>query len=138
MDSINSPSISFRLNSSISSSNLSASILEKSSISLIIDNNDSALFFAMFARWRCSSVNLLCNSSPSIPNTPFIGVRISWLIFARNSDFRCVASSALFNASTKSLACVFNEVVFTVTCSSSAETNCFCLNISVCCKRVLK
>ena len=29
-----------------------------------------------------------------MPITPFIGVRISWLMFARNSDFARVAASA--------------------------------------------
>ena len=30
-----------------------------------------------------------CRSSSSMPSTPFIGVRISWLIAARNSDLAC-------------------------------------------------
>ena len=36
----------------------------------------------------------------------FIGVRISWLMFARNIDFISVASSALRLALTSSAACV--------------------------------
>ncbi len=36
----------------------------------------------------------------------FIGVRISWLMFARNIDFISVASSALRLAPTSSAACV--------------------------------
>jgi len=34
------------------------------------------------------------SSSPVIPITPFIGVRISWLIIARNSDFAWADASA--------------------------------------------
>ena len=37
-----------------------------------------------------------------MPSTPFIGVRISWLTLATNSDFRRAASSALSRASTSS------------------------------------
>src|ERR1700733_2280412 len=33
-----------------------------------------------------------------MPRTPFIGVRISWLMFARNSDFARLAPSAACNA----------------------------------------
>ena len=39
-----------------------------------------------------------------MPMIAFIGVRISWLMLARNIDFACVASSALALASRR-LAC---------------------------------
>ena len=35
-----------------------------------------------------------------MPMTPFIGVRISWLMFARNSDLSREASSAAWRART--------------------------------------
>ena len=35
-----------------------------------------------------------CASNSAMPSTPFIGVRISWLILARNSDFARSASTA--------------------------------------------
>ena len=37
-----------------------------------------------------------------MPMTPFIGVRISWLMFARNADFSRDASSASSRAFTTS------------------------------------
>ncbi len=45
----------------------------------------------------CRSVSSVMFSSSVIPMMPFMGVRISWLIFARNSD---LAFSALFAFST--------------------------------------
>jgi hypothetical protein len=42
----------------------------------------------------CSAVNAVSNNRPVIPITPFIGVRISWLMFARNADFARLAASA--------------------------------------------
>ena len=43
----------------------------------------------------CSAVSAVSSSSVVMPMTPFIGVRISWLMLARNSDFARVASSSL-------------------------------------------
>ena len=43
---------------------------------------------------RCSSVSSVSSSRPPIPITAFIGVRISWLIVARNELFALVAASA--------------------------------------------
>ena len=58
--------------------------------------------------WPSSCVS--CNR-PSIPMTPFIGVRISWLMVARNSDFALVAaSSARFVLRRSSCSCVKNSV----------------------------
>ncbi len=39
------------------------------------------------ANWRCSSSSSVSSSRAVSPITPFIGVRISWLMLARNSDF---------------------------------------------------
>jgi hypothetical protein len=44
---------------------------------------------------RCSGVSGVSRSRPVIPITPFIGVRISWLIVARNALLARVAASAL-------------------------------------------
>jgi hypothetical protein len=38
------------------------------------------------AHSRCSGVKFRFNSMLIIPRMPFIGVRISWLMFARNWD----------------------------------------------------
>ncbi|MNE88136.1 hypothetical protein D3C80_1854060 [compost metagenome] len=44
----------------------------------------------------CSSLKVVVSSNCSMPSTPFMGVRSSWLIMARKSDlarFACSASS---------------------------------------------
>ena len=77
--------------------NLPASIFERSSTSLIRTNNCLPEFFAFF---RYSP--LLCGLSKAnsiMPKRPFIGVRNSWLILARNSDFALFASTACCSAS---------------------------------------
>ena len=43
--------------------------------------------------------NCLCCKASDIPMTPFSGVRISWLIVARNSDFASLAVTASRRAS---------------------------------------
>ena len=43
---------------------------------------------------RCWSSRAVSSSRPVSPMTPLIGVRISWLIVATNSDFSRDASSA--------------------------------------------
>ncbi|NER82166.1 MAG: PAS domain S-box protein [Leptolyngbya sp. SIO1D8] len=50
----------------------------------------------------CSLDGLVSRSISVIPITAFIGVRISWLIFAKNIALALVASSALFFASIRS------------------------------------
>ena len=60
----------------------------------MIPSSDSPLerMISANSRWRgCRSVS---SSSPLIPITAFIGVRISWLIVARNEPFAAFASSA--------------------------------------------
>ena len=47
---------------------------------------------------RCSGVSGVSSSSPVMPMTPFIGVRISWLIVARNSLLARLAASAASRA----------------------------------------
>ena len=55
-------------------------------------------------RSRAAPSSAACRSSSSVmPITPFIGVRISWLMLARNSLFRREASSAPSRARTRSL-----------------------------------
>ena len=46
------------------------------------------------ARRRCRAVSSVPCSSSVMPITPFIGVRISWLILARNSLLALLARSA--------------------------------------------
>jgi hypothetical protein len=58
---------------------------------------------AMRASFCCSSLSAVSISNPIMPMTPFIGVRISWLMVARKSDFARVAISAASRASCSSL-----------------------------------
>ena len=80
--------------SSISKASLPASILEKSRMSLMTVSSVSALARIVSANSRCSASRLVSSSRLVMPITPFIGVRISWLIFARNSLFARAADSA--------------------------------------------
>ena len=76
--------VDLRSKSIISKCNWPASIFEKSSISLITDSSESPEVRITSTYSFCSSVNSVSRSNLVIPITPFIGVRISWLIFARN------------------------------------------------------
>ena len=60
---------------------------------------------------RCSSLSTVSSSRSIAPITPYIGVRISWLITARNSDFSRVASSAWSRASSSSSSACFWSVI---------------------------
>ena len=51
---------------------------------------------------RCSGVSDVSASSSAIPNTPFIGVRTSWLMLARNSLLARLPASAASRASASS------------------------------------
>ena len=76
------------------SSNLSASILEISNMSLIKPSRIFPLVWIEFTISSCSSVSfVLCNMSV-IPMIPCSGVLISWLILARKSDLAFVADKA--------------------------------------------
>ena len=63
-------------------------------MSLIIVSNESAQAEIVFANSFCSASKLESKSRWVIPTIPFIGVRISWLMLARNSDFSRAASTA--------------------------------------------
>ena len=82
-----------------SSSSLPASILEKSRMSLITPSSESAdcldqlEILALLGR-RAS----VSSTSSVMPMMPFIGVRISWLMLARNSLFAALLSSAFSRA----------------------------------------
>jgi len=49
------------------------------------ESKESAELFTMPRNSRCSWLSLVSSAKSVIPIMPFIGVRISWLIFARNS-----------------------------------------------------
>ncbi len=90
-----------RSKSAFSSSMFPDSILEKSRISLITDIRLSPQLLIAFAYSPCSSVSSVLDNNEDIPITPFKGVRISWLIVARNTLlalFACSASSLAFSS----------------------------------------
>ena len=59
-------------------------------------------FAAVCAYSRCSTVSSVESSSSVMPITPLSGVRISWLMLARNSDFEREASTASASARRRS------------------------------------
>src|SRR6266851_3311892 len=74
-----------------------ASIFVKSRMALMTVRRDAPETLTSSRYSRCSGVRVVCRASSVIPMTAFIGVRISWLILARNSDFaRFAASAACF------------------------------------------
>ena len=78
-----------------------ASILEKSRMSLRMVSSASPEACTVSANSRCSAPRSVSSSSEVMPSTPFIGVRISWLMLARNSDFSCEASRAWSRAAAR-------------------------------------
>ncbi|MCY1551535.1 hypothetical protein D9M68_878710 [compost metagenome] len=76
-----------------SSSRAPRSIREKSRMSLITFSKCSVDSLASAAYSACSWVISVVSSSCSMPSTPFIGVRNSWLIMARKSDLARLACS---------------------------------------------
>ena len=66
------------------SSSLPASIFEKSRMSLMISSSDSPERYTACAKRRWRSSSAVPSSSSVMPRMPFIGVRISWLMLARN------------------------------------------------------
>ena len=71
----------------VSSSSLPASTFEKSRMSLMIVSSASPAPRTPSAYWRWRSSSSVFSSRPVRPMTPFMGVRISWLIVATNADF---------------------------------------------------
>ncbi len=58
------------------------------------DSSASPLVRTILAYSRCSGERSVSSSRPVMPITPFMGVRISWLMLARNSLLAALAASA--------------------------------------------
>ena len=86
-------------NKVISNSSRPASILEKSRISLMVASRAQPELWIRLANRSCWGFRAVPSSRSAIPSTPFRGVRISWLITARNSDLARLAASAASLAS---------------------------------------
>ena len=71
-----------------------ASIFEKSRMSSIRPSSESADARIVRTASAWSSASALSASTSTMPMTPFIGVRISWLMVARNADLARLAVSA--------------------------------------------
>ena len=56
----------------------------------MIVSSASPLFAIVAAYSRCSASSAVSSSRPLIPMIAFIGVRISWLVAARNALLACV------------------------------------------------
>ncbi|OPZ05788.1 MAG: hypothetical protein BWZ10_03011 [candidate division BRC1 bacterium ADurb.BinA364] len=85
---------------------LPASILEKSSTSSMMANKALELSTMALANSRCSPEISVSIRSAAMPTTPFIGVRISWLMFARKALLAMLAASARTAISlARSIAC---------------------------------
>ncbi len=84
--------------STASSVSLPASIFEKSRMSLMIVTRLSADRWICSAYSRCSEASGVSSSRLTVPMTPFIGVRISWLTVARKALLALAASSAASRA----------------------------------------
>ena len=105
---------STRLKSTASSCRWPDSILEKSRMSLMTPSRCCPDDCTASAHSRCCGCSGLSISNSFMPSTPFIGVRISWLMVARNSLLAALAASA------NSLACS-NSTVRSATCCSSSS-----------------
>src|SRR5205814_837828 len=83
-----------RVTSAGTSSNLPASILEKSSRSLMRSSRLSAADLTVFKPCRWPSSKGVSSTSSVMPIMAFIGVRISWLTLAKKSSLARLAASA--------------------------------------------
>ena len=79
--------------------NQAASIFEKSRMSLTSCSSVLPERSIVFANSRCCLSSVLISSSSVIPSIAVIGVRISWLMFARNSLLVLTAIEAAWLAS---------------------------------------
>jgi len=79
-----------------------ASILEKSRMSSITLSREKAESRIRSTMATCGLLRLERASTSIMPITPFIGVRISWLMAARKLDLACAAALASLRASSSS------------------------------------
>ena len=101
-----------KLKGILSSSSLPASILEKSRMLLITASRASASLLIVVARFFWLSSSPVSRINSVIPIIPFMGVRISWLIFAKNSLFAFVAFSASVFAFSSCFSASFRSEIF--------------------------
>ena len=83
-----------------SSSTKPDSYFEKSKISLMTVSKVSPLTRMVSVNSRCSLLSGVSNNNDVMPMTPFIGVRISWLMVAKNAVLARAAPMASLCAAT--------------------------------------
>jgi hypothetical protein len=88
----------YRSKSDTSTETFPASIFERSRTSCIRNRRVCAESSIVFVNSSCSFESVVPSNRSSIPMIPLSGVRISWLMFARNRVFARFASSARFPA----------------------------------------
>mmetsp|Transcript_15422 Transcript_15422/g.43139 ORF Transcript_15422/g.43139 Transcript_15422/m.43139 type:complete len:226 (-) Transcript_15422:1574-2251(-) len=96
------------------STSLPLSMRVMSRILLMRRSSDSALVCTTSASSACSCVRSVVSSSWLIPRIPLSGVRISWLMFARNWLLASLAALALLSSTS---ACITRRVSV-MSCSS--------------------
>ncbi len=114
-----SSTVSRSANRARSSSMRPASTFDTSRMSLRITSSASADWFAVFTNSRCRGVSRVCSASAVMPITAFIGVRISWLMLARNSPLATVAASARRRATSSSRTIRARRSVDSACCSAA-------------------
>lgn len=87
---------------------LPASIFEKSRMPPTVSSSECAEKSRAFNMRCCSSLNLVSDSILAVPRTTVMGVRISWLMLARNCDLVLDASRALSRAALSSRFAIAN------------------------------
>jgi len=96
---------------------LPASIFEKSKISLMMLSRASPERLMILTDSLCSALSGVFNSRLTKPNTPFNGVRISWLMVAKKSLLARVALSAASLARSSSVLIRCRSVKSSIKCS---------------------
>ena len=109
--------------SSRSSSNRPASIFEKSRMSLMMPSRVRLAPCTPVASRCCSGVSVVRSRRSLSPMTPLSGVRISWLIVARKSDF-CREASMASSRACASCAWVRSRSATRASCSPTRAAIC--------------
>ena len=99
-----------------------ASSVETSRMSFSTSSRWSALRWMVSAWRRCTGSSRLSSSSPVMPITPFIGVRISWLIEARNSSLARAPAAAARPLSRSAWLCACSARDWRSSSQSAAST----------------
>jgi len=104
--------LSLREKSIFSSSSLPASIFEKSRMSLMMDNRASPESCMVLTYCSWVSDSFVSPRISAMPMMPLSGVRISWLMWARNCDLAADAAAAACVSCSASMICFCNSTAW--------------------------